>query len=96
MPSYNFKCNSCDHLLEVNMGVAALIEYKRDNLSCTECQDGYFIQQVISFGSKIERSMDQFNMTAAEEVREIVSKIKAGDQELIKNIYGEEANPYKQ
>lgn len=95
MPIYNFKCNSCKHNQEITLSVKELIEYKEDKPDCPACQKGRLIQHIISFGSKIERSLDQFKMKADEEVKQIAKKIKEGDQELFKDIYGEDLNPHK-
>ena len=84
MPRYSFNCSECDLTFD------KFIDYKDVNkVTCSSC--GGMPSRSFSFsGSEVERTRTEIAEKAKAEAKEIVKKIKSGDQNAISEIYGEE------
>ena len=84
MPRYSFECNAC------NLNFEKFVKYENiDQVKCPSCQE--MPARSFSFcGSKIERTKQEIEEKVKAEAKEIVKKIKNGDQNAISEIYGEE------
>ena len=95
MPKYNFKCNLCNNNTTKIISMSSFIKLKTSKESCKECGKGLMEQTLNSVQGTVERSLDQIKRDIKEEVYQIKKKLDAGDQELMKEIYGEEKNSLK-
>ena len=85
MPKYNFKCNTCEEKVEVSMPMSKLKGHLETCKTCDKSMDQY----VPSFSSRVSLSKEEMQEKAKSEAREIADKVRAGDQSLISQIYGE-------
>jgi hypothetical protein len=59
------------------------------NIFCKKCNNNKFIRIYSSISSKISRSSYEIVEIAKEDARKTVENIKSGDQNAIRDIYGE-------
>jgi hypothetical protein len=64
-----------------DMAIPEFMKIKKEKIQCGKCQEGILKRQIISISSEIERSTDEIKMQNKEDVRQIVKKIKAGDED---------------
>ena len=83
MPKYSFVCNNC------NFKFSKIISFNEiKKLSCEECRDKD-LERIFNFvGQRVERNQDQRLEIIKREAKIIAKKIKLGDQNAIKEIYG--------
>ena len=89
MPSYYFKCPSCDYIEEFNMKISEFISNDNAKYYCSSCNNDKLIRIFSGFSSKIELRKEDIIDNAKREAKAIVKKIKSGDTRSIRNIYGE-------
>jgi hypothetical protein len=78
------------------MSIPEFLKIKKIKIPCDECKKGILKHQISSIYSKIDRSVEELKMENQEEVRKIVQKIKAGDERVIRDIYGDKPNTLKE
>lgn len=95
MAKYNFKCNKCGYLEELNIAMNKFVQLKKesffDERKCENCnQTSSFTQIFGALSSKISKDRQQIVAEIQDEARKIANKVKSGDEKAIRNIYGEE------
>lgn len=95
MPSYSFKCDTCNTYLERFLTIPEFIKSKENLIKCEGCDGGYLHHKIYSVGAEIEKSNDQIILDIQDEVAKTVNKISNGDHRAIEEIYGDRPNPYK-
>lgn len=85
MPNYNFKCPDCESVALVRKKISEISEHVE---ICKPCNKQMF-QFIESFSSSVKMDEEQRSQKIKEDARKIAEKVKAGDQNLISQIYGE-------
>lgn len=95
MPRYTFKCSDCEHTEDKNLSISNYLELIKEKIKCVHCDSGVLFQELKPVHGNVEKRKEDLMMESKAEVRKIVEKIKSGDSKAIKDIYGENPNPYK-
>jgi len=85
MPKYNFKCSDCGYNIQKNMQMSELKSFDK---TCLDC-GSQMAQHIPSFSSKVRVSKEEMIDNAKAEAKKLADKVRAGDQKLISQIYGE-------
>lgn len=95
MASYNFKCTNCDEAKTHTMPVKDFVQMT-DNLCfesmfCSKCcEEVKFVRIFGSSSSKIKMSKEEAAYQIMDDVRKVVEKVKSGNSQAIRDIYGED------
>lgn len=95
MPSYNFKCNECQEKITKVLSISVFQKFEKSQPKCPTCSDGILIQEIKSVRSQIDRSNREIIEEIKQEVQESVAKIYQGDEQEIRDVYGETLNTHK-
>ena len=92
MPQYSYQCKLCLNEYSISLSIKdfkSLCEKDiSEMISCKNCNNPEFIRKFVSPFGKIERDKQELSRIAKEEAKVIVNKIKKGDEETIRDIYG--------
>tara|TARA_Y100000114_G_scaffold157053_1_gene186786 strand:+ start:3973 stop:4254 length:282 start_codon:yes stop_codon:yes gene_type:complete len=92
MPKYRYSCRKCGHN---NVFSLKINEFKNlssvDNfqLFCKNCNSPDMTRVLGESNSKIERTKEDLVKIAKDEARAITNKIKEGNQNYIRDIFGD-------
>jgi len=92
MPTYNIKCIDCKNEQTLSCTIIdfqSINKNKFKNIICKKCGNSNFNRIYNTISSKVSKSSQEIVEKAREEARNIVEKIKNGDQHTIRDIYGE-------
>jgi len=92
MPIYNLECIKCKEINTLNCSISEFQSSNKNNfktLNCKNCGTNNFNRIFKEISSKISRSSFEIVEKAREEARNIVEKVKSGDQHAIRDVYGE-------
>ena len=99
MATYNFKCSSCFREINLNIQISEFIKlksqelngiYELKNYACNNCKSISYERIFDTIGSKIVKSREEILEGIREETREIVNRVNNGDQNMIRQIYGDD------
>tara|TARA_Y100000034_G_scaffold115897_1_gene153588 strand:- start:91 stop:363 length:273 start_codon:yes stop_codon:yes gene_type:complete len=90
MPKYNFKCKECNNYFIIEKSVKEYISTKA-SIRCKECSSEKIHSVINFFTSSISKTRNEIESSARDDARKISEKIKNGDLNAIREIYGEES-----
>lgn len=95
MPKYTFECNKCEYEEVRTMSISEFVKNKEEKKDCPQCNAGVLFQKLGRIRNKVDKSSSEIAAEIKEDVHKTVEKIKSGDERTIRNIYGDQPNPYK-
>lgn len=95
MPVYNFMCKNCSNTFVEAMSISKFMKLRNNPNECSECSNGEMVASLSPPTGKIEKRKEDIIQDIEEEVREIVKKVREGDEATIADVYGHRENPYK-
>ena len=95
MAVYNFKCEECGARVSLSCSVSKFQQLKQEdffkNMDCDKCLNKQkFLRVFGNTSSKISKDQQRMLEEIREEARKITEKVKSGDQNMIRQVYGEE------
>jgi|TARA_B100001094_G_C17492551_1_gene467164 hypothetical protein len=88
MPKYYFTCKDCSSEFSSSMSIA---EYINSEKKCINCNSSSVLVMLkSSVANFVKRTKVEIVQNAKEEAKVVVEKIKNGDLNTIRDIYGEE------
>ena len=95
MAIYTYKCRACKATTDLSLSIHEFLELSRidhfDEMYCNNCLNNEkFIRIFGETSSKISKDKETLLMDIKEDARKIVNKINAGDENMIRQVYGED------
>ena len=96
MATYTYKCQKCDTGTSLSMAIEEFLKLSEnnyfENMYCDVCSNNQnFIRIFGNTCSKISKDKETLMMDIKEDARKIVNKVKNGDQNMIRQVYGEDS-----
>jgi hypothetical protein len=96
MAVYNYKCRACKLVTNLSFSIAKFLRLSDsghfEDMYCTNCSDNTKFTRIFGVtSSKITKDKETLMMEIREEARKISDEVRAGDQNTIRQVYGEEA-----
>lgn len=95
MPQYHFQCAGCMYRESIFMSIPEFIKSLKEETLCPRCKEPTFNNKVGKVHGKVQKDIHEMKRDIEEEAREIIEKVKSGDEEAIRDIYGEKENTLK-
>ena len=95
MPVYNFVCDKCEAVSTEVMSISSFMKQRSNPEECCECSEGKVLVSLSPPTGGIEKRKEDIIQEIEDEVREIVKKVREGDEAAIEDVYGHRENPYK-
>jgi hypothetical protein len=95
MPIYNFKCNECNNIIQENMSISIFLSKRDDIRACESCNSGAMLLSLSPPNGRVEKRKEDILMDIEEELRDIVKRVRDGDEATIEDVYGHRVNPHK-
>lgn len=95
MAIYTYKCRACEATVDLSFSIPEFLELSNighfDKMHCSCCsKNEKFIRIFGDTSSKINKDKETLLMDIKEDARKIVDKINSGDENMIRQVYGEE------
>ena len=96
MATYAYKCRTCKIVMKLSFSIIEFLKLSDsghfDDMYCTNCSDNTKFTRIFgSTSSKITKDKEALMMEIKEESRKISDKVRSGDINTIRQVYGEEA-----
>ena len=95
MPAYNFKCKKCNLETREFLSIAQYSQSISDIRHCIQCGDGILLQNIKSANGTIDRRASEIIEQAQDDARKLGDKVRSGNEQAIRDVYGETKNPLK-
>ena len=96
MAIYTYKCRTCKIVTNLSFSIPKFLKLSNsghfDDMYCANCSDNTKFMRIFgATSSKITKDKEALMMEIKEESRKISDKVRAGDVNTIRQVYGEEA-----
>lgn len=95
MPIYSFICSNCKNKTTDTMSISSFLKKREERNPCSICSNGEIVASLSPPVGRIEKTKEDMLREIDEEVRDIVKKVRDGDESAFDDIYGNRENPYK-
>tara|TARA_Y100000287_G_C14233761_1_gene363499 strand:- start:695 stop:985 length:291 start_codon:yes stop_codon:yes gene_type:complete len=95
MATYTYKCKECDDIKNVSISIKEFQALSKQGLYsklfCNVCSNNQnFIRIFGPTSSKISKDKEALMEDIKNDARKIVEKVRAGDEKVIREVYGED------
>tara|TARA_A200000159_G_scaffold164928_2_gene197524 strand:- start:2589 stop:2879 length:291 start_codon:yes stop_codon:yes gene_type:complete len=95
MAAYTYKCRSCESTTNLSFSIKEFLELSSsdyfNNMYCNNCKGNRkFLRIFGETSSKITKDKETLMLEIKEDAKKIVSEVKKGNTEMIRQIYGED------
>lgn len=95
MAIYTYKCRKCETTVDLSYSIPEFLKLSSaghfSDMHCVNCSNNEkFIRIFGDTSSKIIKDKETLLMDIKEDARKMVDKIKSGDENMIRQVYGEE------
>lgn len=96
MAIYTYKCRACNSTVDLSFSISEFLELCNLNhfetMECSKCSNNTKFTRVFGdTSSKINKDKETLMMEIKEDARKISEKVRAGNENMIRQVYGEEA-----
>ena len=95
MAIYTYQCRSCNMTIDLSLSILEFLELSNsehfNSMRCESCSiNTKFIRIFGNTSSKISKDKETLLMEIKDEARKITEKVKSGDRNMIRQVYGED------